>query len=304
MVVVALAVRHYQCEGNVLLLWLARLGKSIYLGAPVFGFIVTVFLLVTGRLGIADIVWIVPYFLGPAFGITIGFHRFATHGAFRANRFLGYGLLALGSMAGEGSLNFWVRNHLKHHWNSDGEGDPHSPWYGWFNRFLGLIFAHVGWLFNRNDVGDIELPEYTQELFDDPFVFWINRLFIVFMVLYYLIPFEIQGINGIWLALAAAFCRYNITFAVNSVCHRWGSRPFRTGDYSTNNWVVGILGLGEGWHNNHHAFQRSAFHGLSWWQVDLSGYLIRLFESVNLVWGVQRPAQEQIINKLLAASKL
>ncbi|MBI3289765.1 acyl-CoA desaturase [Candidatus Microgenomates bacterium] len=285
------------------MLWLARLGKSVYLGAPLLGFIVTLYLAVTGRFGITDILLVIPYFLGPGFGITIGFHRFATHGAFRANRMLGYGLLALGSMAGEGSLDFWVRNHLKHHWNSDDEGDPHSPWYGWLDRFLGLVFAHVGWLFNRNDVSDVELPEYTRELFNDSVVGWIDRLFIVFMVLYYLIPFEVQGVNGIWSALTAAFCRYNVTFAVNSVCHRWGSSPFKTGDHSTNNWVVGILGLGEGWHNNHHAFQRAAFHGLSWWQVDFSGYLISLFEFLKLVGGVQRPDREQITKKLIAAGK-
>lgn len=297
------SIRHYQSSSQPVFFWVAILGKAVFLGMPVVGFFVSAYLLMTGRLVPLDVVLGLFYFLGPGLGITMGFHRLATHGAFQTNKGLAGILLILGSMAGEGSVKFWVLSHTLHHWNSDDEGDPHSPWYGWFSRFLGLFYSHVGWLFNPNDVSDFPQKDIP-ELLKQPFVVWVNRLFPVWMVLYFTIPLWIQGTNGTWLALAAAFYRYNITFSVNSVCHRWGSQPFYTGDHSKNNWIVGILGLGEGWHNNHHAFPRSAYHGLAWWQFDLTGGIVHILKWLGLVWEVNQPAQDLIRGKLAASAKL
>jgi stearoyl-CoA desaturase (delta-9 desaturase) len=124
---------------------------------------------------------------------------------------------------------------------------------------------------------------------------FVSATFLVWAIAGYVIPFLIAGWEGlVWGGLFRQFAVQNVTFSINSVCHRYGSRPFQTRDLSTNNWVLGILGLGEGWHNNHHAFPGSAFHGLRWYEPDGSGYLIRGLRALGLVWGVKCPSPGQI----------
>jgi stearoyl-CoA desaturase (Delta-9 desaturase) len=128
---------------------------------------------------------------------------------------------------------------------------------------------------------------------------------LVWVVIGFVVPFLIAGWEGlIWGGLFRQFAVQNVTFAVNSVCHRWGARPFKTTDVSRNNWVVAILGLGEGWHNNHHAFPTSAYHGLRWWEFDLSRYVIRGLELTRLARNVKRPTADQIRLKLFPTSSL
>jgi len=228
-------------------------------------------------------------FVGTGLGITIGYHRLLTHRSFDAHPILKGILLVLGSMAVEGPAIAWVANHMKHHAFSDRPGDPHSP-----NE--GFIHAHWGWLF---DFSLIDVDRYAGHLARDTVARWISRTFVLWVAIGYIVPFAISGWEGlIWGGLLRQFAVQNVTFAVNSVCHRWGTRPFKTRDRSRNNWVVGILGLGEGWHNNHHAFPTSAFHGLRWWEVDLSGHIIRILEAARLVWNVKRPDVEHIRRRL------
>ena len=231
--------------------------------------------------GWGDVALMLAMYVPISLGITIGFHRFLTHRGFRAHPAVKATLLVLGSMAVEGSAVAWAANHRKHHALADREGDPHSPADGFFH-------AHVGWLFDGQQADQMT---YARDLRDDRMVMWISRLSPLWVVLALVIPFLIGGWTGLlWGGLVRIFLTHHVTWSVNSVCHTFGGRPFRTKDRSRNQWVVGLLAFGEGWHNNHHAFPRSALHGLRWWQFDLSGLTIRLLERVRLVGAVQRVA--------------
>jgi stearoyl-CoA desaturase (Delta-9 desaturase) len=264
---------------------------------PGLGTIGAVWTIVTGRVGPQHVALLVGMFILTGLGITVGYHRMATHRSFEAHPVVKTILLILGSMAVEGPAIEWVANHLKHHTYSDRPGDPHSP-------REGLYHAHWGWL---TQFGSIEVDKYAAFANRDPIMQFVSKTFALWVTLGYVIPFLIWGIEGlIWGGLFRQFAVQNVTFAVNSVCHRFGKRPFNTGDDSTNNWVVGILGgilgLGEGWHNNHHAFPVSAIHGLRWWEFDLSGHVIRTLETLRLVKNVKRPDFPQIQRKLWVSS--
>jgi len=190
-------------------------------------------------------------------------------------------LLALGCMPLQGNPIEWAATHLKHHAVSDREGDPHSPMEGFWH-------AHFGWLFGVG-VGTADTNVYCRHLLKDPVVMFISRTFFLWVILSLAIPFALGGWTGLlWGGLVRIFLTHHVTWSVNSVCHTFGKREFETNDQSHNEWIVGLLGFGEGWHNNHHAFPRSAFHGLHWWQFDLSGYLIWTLERLGLAHDVYR----------------
>jgi stearoyl-CoA desaturase (delta-9 desaturase) len=132
---------------------------------------------------------------------------------------------------------------------------------------------------------------YGTWLHKDPLVRFFQRTFWWWVALGFAIPFALGGWTGVlWGGWVRVFLSHHITFSVNSICHTFGRAPFETGDRSRNQWLVGLLAFGEGWHNNHHAFPRSAFHGLRWWQIDISGYLILALERLGLAWNVYRVA--------------
>lgn len=214
-------------------------------------------------------------------GVTVGYHRMLTHRSFRAHPIVKCILLILGSMSIERSPLLWAANHIKHHAHADRPGDPHSPLEGFFH-------AHLGWLFQDIEHG-ADPQVYCRNLLADPIVVFISRTFLLWVALSLIIPFAIGGWTGLlWGGLVRIFLTHHVTWSVNSVCHTFGKREFETNDQSRNEWVVGLLALGEGWHNNHHAFPRSAFHGLHWWQFDLSGYIIWTLERLGLVQDVYR----------------
>jgi stearoyl-CoA desaturase (delta-9 desaturase) len=214
-----------------------------------------------------------------AFGVTVGYHRMLTHRSFRPHPVVKCLLLILGSMSVEGPALQWAATHIKHHALSDREGDPHSPVDGFFH-------AHIGWMFGD---GEGDPNHYCPHLMKDQLIVFISRTFLLWAVLGLVIPFALDGWTGLlWGGLVRIFLTHHVTWSVNSVCHTFGKRAFETKDRSHNEWVVGLLGFGEGWHNNHHAFPRSAFHGLHWWQVDVSGYLIWSLERVGLAHEVYR----------------
>jgi stearoyl-CoA desaturase (delta-9 desaturase) len=212
-------------------------------------------------------------------GITAGYHRMLTHRSFDAHPLVRFTLLAFGSMAVESGALTWARIHLQHHAHSDEEGDPHSPLQGFFH-------AHLGWMLDgfRPEEG-----KYDAWLAKDPMVLWFEKTFPYWVALGFVIPFLIAGWSGLfWGALVRICLGHHVTWSVNSVCHTWGRRMFNTTDLSRNHWLVGLLAFGEGWHNNHHAFPRSAFHGMRWYQFDGAGLVIRLLERTGLAWNVWR----------------
>ncbi|MHB8603736.1 MAG: acyl-CoA desaturase [Thermoplasmatota archaeon] len=266
------------------MLWVKN---SIILAAVVIPLLATIYAVSTlwGTRFVSprDLILLVSLYAISGLGVTIGFHRMLTHRGFDAPGWLRFIFLAAGSMALEGPAVEWASTHYKHHAKADQEGDPHSPVEGFWT-------AHVGWLFRDRFVTE---GVYTKPFEGDKVAHFVNKTFFVWAVLGFVIPFWIGGWTGLlWGGLVRVFLLHHVTWSVNSVCHTFGKRPFETKDRSHNEWLVGLLGFGEGWHNNHHHSPQTAFHGLHWWQFDLSAYIIRGLEAVGLVWDVKRPVQK------------
>jgi stearoyl-CoA desaturase (delta-9 desaturase) len=228
-----------------------------------------------------DIAILAVMYMLAGLGITVGFHRMLTHRSFEAHPAARCVLLALGSMAGLSGPIRWAAIHIQHHAHSDEDGDPHTP-------LKGLFHAHMGWFI----AGFEDDPQtYGSWLQNDPLVRFFERTFWYWTALGFIIPYLLGGWTGVlWGGWVRVFLAHHVTFSVNSICHTFGQAPFETGDRSRNQWLVSLLAFGEGWHNNHHAFPRSAFHGLRWWQIDLSAYLIVVLERLGLAWNVYRVA--------------
>jgi stearoyl-CoA desaturase (Delta-9 desaturase) len=246
---------------------------------PLLATVLAIVLLWQRAVHVSDLVLLAITYSLVALGVTVGFHRMLTHRSFQPNPVVKFVLLVLGSMSLEGPALDWAAIHIKHHAHSDREGDPHSPLDGFFH-------AHIGWMLG-DDTADPNV--YCRNLLKDPMVVFVSRTFVLWVVLSLAIPFAIGGWSGLlWGGLVRIFLTHHVTWSVNSVCHMFGKREFETNDRSHNEWIVGLLGFGEGWHNNHHAFPRSAFHGLHWWQFDLSGYVIWALERLGLAKEVYR----------------
>jgi stearoyl-CoA desaturase (delta-9 desaturase) len=238
-----------------------------------------------------DLALLVGMYVPISLGVTAGFHRMLTHRSFKANPIVRLVILAFGSMAVEGSAIGWASDHLKHHAFSDKPGDPHSP-------LDGLLHAHLGWLFAT---GRVDRELYGRALRKDPVVVFVDRTFVLWVVLSLVIPFAIGGWTGLlWGGLVRVFFVHHVTWSVNSVCHTFGKRAYETTDRSRNQWLVGLLAMGEGWHNNHHAFPRSAIHGLDRWQLDGAAFLIAALERLRLASDVQRIGADVLRRKRLA----
>lgn len=228
-------------------------------------------------------------------GITIGFHRHFTHRSFKTTNFIRLILGACGSMAMQGSVKAWVLTHRTHHLHSDEEGDPHSPYR------QGLVHAHFGWLFSMWPAGD---RKNISDLDNDPVVTFIDRTDWLWLILGFILPAAIEGmlswswtgflLGAIWGGAIRIFFGQHITWSINSVCHVWGKRRFNTADESRNNWIFGFLGFGEGWHNNHHARQFWARHGIGRGEIDFSWYVIWALKRLGLAWDVKVPSLRNI----------
>lgn len=236
-------------------------------------------------------------------GIGMGFHRLMAHRAYQATTFLKTAIVIAGSMAAQGPVIFWTAVHRRHHSYSDREGDPHSPHLhgeGAMEIAKGLWHSHMGWLFNH------ELTDwgtYVRDLLHDRLIFKLNRLYFLWIALGLLLPAAAEGlITMSWLGFARGFLWgglirvlvvHHTTWSINSVCHVFGSQPYQVKDHSTNNVVLAIPTFGESWHNNHHAFPSSAVHGLEWWQVDITGSMIKLCAMLGLASAVKIARKKQ-----------
>ena len=238
-------------------------------------------------------------------GITVGFHRLFTHRSFKTSRVLRGIFAALGSAAIEGPVISWVADHRKHHAFSDREGDPHSPHVGhgggWRGTMRGLFHAHMGWLFIHTERG--AKRRFAGDLIDDPVVSFVNRTFVLWAVVGLAVPFALgYAIGGtlvagltalLWGGAVRVFLLHHFTYSINSVCHVFGRRRFATDDESRNVFWLALPTFGEAWHNNHHAFPTSAFHGLGRWQLDPSSAVILTLERSGLIWDVVRISPER-----------
>jgi len=255
-------------------------------------------------------------------GITIGFHRMLTHRSFEAHPAVRWFWTVAGSLAVEGSPLDWCMVHRKHHRFSDHHGDPHSPHLhegGFMETLQGFWHSHTGWLFKAN-WSKQERKKYVPDLVGDPLLDSIDRNYVWWVIGGFagLMGYGSAGIWGaapytlmafakgfalglLWGGLARVCLSHHMTWAINSICHIFGSQDYKSSDDSRNNFFFGVFSHGEGWHNNHHAFPTSARHGLEWWQFDLSWVIIRGLEKVGLVWNVKLPTDRQLETRSLKA---
>ena len=238
-------------------------------------------------------------------GITVGFHRYFTHGSFKAPRPVRIALAVAGSLAIEGPVIRWVADHRRHHAYSDKDGDPHSPWrYGNDLKALtkGLWHAHIGWLF---DVEQTNQERFAPDLLADPDIVKVDRAFMRLTAVTLLLPPLIGFVWGgfAWQAAATAFfwgslvrvsLLHHTTWSINSICHTIGTKPFKTRDKATNVWWLAFMSMGESWHNMHHADPTAARHGVLRGQIDSSARIIWVLEKLRLAREVRWPSRERI----------
>ena len=243
-------------------------------------------------------------------GITVGFHRYFTHGSFKAKRWLRVTLAVAGSLAIEGNITQWVADHRRHHAFSDQEGDPHSPWrFGtsFWALTKGLWYAHMGWMFHR-ELSNRE--RFAPDLLADKDIRRVDKMFPLLVVITMLAPAVAGGLvtwswQGaltafFWAGLVRVALLHHITWSINSVCHVYGERPFevRGDDKASNFWPLAIVSFGESWHNLHHADPTCARHGVLRGQVDISARVIWLLEKAGGAYDVRWPKPERIAAKL------
>ncbi len=245
----------------------------------------------------ALVVMLVLMWISGGLGITLGYHRLLTHRSFKCYAWMQYGLALVGCLAWQGGPVTWVSVHRVHHRHSDEDADPHTPNHG-------FAWAHMLWCMHRIE-DDSPEAQAAQDLRRDPVMQWINRFFWVPQILMGILlaaggaavaylGFETSALSWvIWGICVRTVVVYHGTWFVNSATHTWGYRNFETKDQSTNLWWVALLSFGEGWHNNHHAHQRSAAHGLRWFELDPTYMTIRLLAALGLAWDVIVPKPER-----------
>ena len=226
--------------------------------------------------------WAASHFLR-AIGLTLAFHRYFAHRAFQMNRPVRFVWTLIGTAAMQKGPLWWAGHHVNHHRFADRDGDPHSP------AVSGFYYAHIGWFLNdaRHDRLAPTNP-VVRDFSSAPEIVWLER--------YYIVPplalAVAMYLAGGWRGLIWGFCLPTMTlahatFAINTINHMFGSRRFETHDASRNNVFTAVFAAGEGWHNNHHRYQRAARNGFYWWEFDPTWYVIRAMKAVGLAWDVQ-----------------
>ncbi|WP_410591906.1 acyl-CoA desaturase [Amycolatopsis sp. lyj-23] len=254
-----------------------------------------------------DLILAAAFYVFATLGVTVGFHRYFTHGAFKASRPLRVVLAIAGSMAVQGSVIFWVASHRRHHAFADREGDPHSPWlFGTSPSALlrGFWHAHMGWMFGREVTN---ADRFAPDLVADADVRWVNRYFWLWITLSLALPAVLGGLLTwswwgavtafFWAGLVRIAFLHHVSWSVNSVCHLIGERPFASRDHAANFWPLALLSMGESWHNSHHADPTCARHGVLRGQVDVSARLIWAFERLGWATDVRWPRADRLAAK-------
>jgi stearoyl-CoA desaturase (delta-9 desaturase) len=278
---------------------------------PLVGLFVAISLLWNRMVGPTELSILLVGYLLTGVGITVGFHRLFTHRAFQTYKPVRYIFAILGSMAVEGDVITWVADHRKHHQFSDHEGDPHSPHAGFGPGVLealhGLWHAHTGWLFTA--AGRADSAKYSKDLLQDRGMRIISKLFLPMVLFSLFFPAVVSWliIGGwygflsglVWGGAIRIFLLHHVTFSINSICHFWGRRRFKSDDESRNVWWLSWISFGESWHNGHHAFPSSAFHGLRRREIDPGGAVIWALEKLGLAWKVVRISPEMQSRKMI-----
>src|SRR3954447_24167179 len=278
---------------------------------PFLAFAAAIALTWNDLVGPADLAILAGLYLVTALGVTIGYHRLLTHRSFDAPRGVKYALAIMGQTAVQGPVIDWVADHRKHHAFTDEEGNPHSPHGhagGLKGALHGLYHAHMGWLFVTQ--GRADRRRYARDLMDDPVMKRISKSFPLNALLGLAVAFGLGlvltgtlrgGLTALlWGGLVRIFLLHHVTWSINSVCHFFGRRRFDLDDHSTNVFWLALPSLGESWHHNHHAFPRSARHGLRWWEIDVTGVVIMAMKRVGLARDVVTVSSEKQAERLAA----
>jgi stearoyl-CoA desaturase (Delta-9 desaturase) len=260
-----------------------------------------------GWLGWTDVVLFAVFYVITGLGVTVGFHRYFTHGSFKAKRPLRIALAVAGSLSLEMGIIDWVATHRRHHKFSDATGDPHSPWrFGndWKALTKGLFFAHVGWLFGGERTNR---RKYAPDLVADRDIERLHRHFSWLVAASMLLPPLLGGLVTwswfgaltafFWASLVRVSLLHHVTWSINSVCHVFGEEQFSVRDKSRNVWWLAIPSFGESWHNLHHADPTCARHGALRGQLDPSARVIRWFERLGWAHNVRWPNPERLAAK-------
>jgi stearoyl-CoA desaturase (delta-9 desaturase) len=257
-------------------------------------------------LGWLDVLLAAGFYTVTCLGVTVGFHRYFTHRAFKARRPLRVALAIVGSMALQGPITHWVADHRRHHAFSDRDGDPHSPWaFGTSPLALvrGFWHAHMGWMFDRNLTN---AERFAPDLLADEDIARVHRQFGLWTAVTLLAPAVLGGLITwswwgavtafFWAGLVRVSFLHHVTWSVNSICHMIGTRPFAARDRSANFWPLAILSMGESWHNLHHADPTCARHGVRRGQIDISARLIWILERFGWAHDVRWPTPKRLLN--------
>jgi stearoyl-CoA desaturase (Delta-9 desaturase) len=231
------------------------------------------------------------------FAIGAGYHRYFSHRAYETSRAFQFVLAVLAQSTSQKSVLWWAANHRDHHLHSDTELDVHSP------RQMGFLYSHVGWIFSRGQ--ETMNVNRIADFAKFPELMWLHRYEQLPAFVLAVLCFAVAGWPGLivgffWSTVAV----YHGTFCINSLAHLVGKRRYVTGDDSRNNWLLAIITMGEGWHNNHHAYQSSARQGFRWWEYDPTFYLLTLLQRVGLVWNLKLPTAEVMQNQHRLGSRV
>jgi len=286
----------------------ARFLVGLFVVVPLLALLAAVPLAWGWGLGWHDVVIGFVFYVVTGMGISMGFHRHFTHCSFKAAKPLRIALGIAGSLAIEGPLLTWVADHRRHHKYSDREGDPHSPWrFGndWKALTKGLLYAHIGWMFNPNRTSQ---QKFCPDLLADAPIRRISGIFALWTAISLLAPALIGGLWSMswygavtaffWASLVRVCLLHHVTWSINSVCHTFGNEDFEVRDKSRNVAWLAIPSFGESWHNLHHSDPTCARHGALEGQIDISARAIWWVEKLGWAWDVRWPDEGRLSGKL------
>jgi stearoyl-CoA desaturase (delta-9 desaturase) len=220
------------------------------------------------------------------FSITGGYHRYFSHKTYKTSRAFQLVLAVLGTTAVQKGPLWWSGVHRLHHTYSDEPNDPHTP-----NK--GFWYSHQGWI--QDPQWDPTPLDQVRDLSRYPELRWLNRWHFVPPVTLAILCGLLQGWAGfLWGFCVSTTLLWHSTYTINSLAHRWGTRRYETSDDSRNNWVLALLTMGEGWHNNHHRYMASTRQGFFWWEIDATYYVLRGLQAVGLVWDIREPPADVV----------
>jgi stearoyl-CoA desaturase (delta-9 desaturase) len=231
-----------------------------------------------------DVALAVGFYVLRMFVVTGGYHRYFSHRTYKTSRAFQFFLALVGTMTVQKGPLWWAAVHRRHHRESDGPNDVHSP----IQR--GFWYSHIGWVLS--DEHEKYSPNEVKDLYKYPELRWLTRWHVVPVLSYLGLTIAIGGLRGLcWWFCVSTVALMHGTFTINSLSHVWGKRRYATTDDSRNNWVLAIITMGEGWHNNHHRYMQSTNQGFYWWEVDITYYILKALSFVGIVWDLKKPPQ-------------